>query len=634
DSTLYHRPLLLTLVNSVNTEDSDLELFFRELEKVAKNEIRDDLLKTAKEEIAQEFSNNAKFAFEELECVINADLVLKLEYKDILKYVLNARTPGKIEVLKIPGNRQELIFKLTTADKPFALIKIGDISGWLKDKLEGYEINESFENESYFSLINRDDSDINILMGSRSFYEGWDSNRPNIILFINIGVGSDAKKFVLQSVGRGVRIEPQKYQRKRLQNLLNAKVVEEQLFEKVKNLILPIESLFVFGTNAENLKEIIATLKAEKQDKNLGEVFILNPEAQKHTLLVPVYKTAERIFAEETDPQKYPISREDFDIASRFYEFLGDKIALAKYDCEVKVLEKTKESFTEKERYYDFNETNSLYEPELILDRIFDYLGVKSKEFDRFKQLENEIVHFKKVRFIDGDAKYKEIRQKIEAMKHYPEKKKEIDESYGNIPPEQYNKQLKLFEESCKYEVNKQEIKIKYLANHYYLPVIVSETEKIDYLKHIINVDSEKRFIEQLEEYLQKDNNVFKQFDWWMFSKLDQTLDEVVIPYYNPKENNIAKFKPDFIFWLQKGNEYTVLFVDPKGTEYTDGYRKIDGYSKIFETEENKESKIFSLNGLRISTKLLFKPQRGIASVLDNYKKYWFDNFADFATKI
>ncbi|HPC29860.1 MAG TPA: restriction endonuclease subunit R, partial [bacterium] len=102
----------------------------------------------------------------------------------------------------------------------------------------------------------------------------------------------------------------------------------------------------------------------------------------------------------------------------------------------------------------------------------------------------------------------------------------------------------------------------------------------------------------------------------------------------NPKENNIAKFKPDFIFWLQKGNEYTVLFVDPKGTEYTDGYRKIDGYSKIFETEENKESKIFSLNGLRISTKLLFKPQRGIASVLDNYKKYWFDNFADFATKI
>jgi type III restriction enzyme len=45
-------------------------------------------------------------------------------------------------------------------------------------------------------------------MGSRSFYEGWDSNRPNVANFINIGVGTDARKFILQSVGRGVRIEP------------------------------------------------------------------------------------------------------------------------------------------------------------------------------------------------------------------------------------------------------------------------------------------------------------------------------------------------------------------------------------------------------------------------------------------
>ena len=410
NSALYHRPLLLTLVNSVNVEDADLELFFRELEKVAKNEIRADLLNKAKQELVQEFSDHSTFEFEELDCVVNTELISKLDYKDILEYVLNAKTPGNIEVLKIPGNRNELIFRLMTAEKPFALIKIGDISGWLKDKLEGYEINESFENESYFRRINRDDSDINVLMGSRSFYEGWDSNRPNRLLFVNIGVGSDAKKFVLQSVGRGVRIEPQKYQRKRLQNLFNAKEVKEQLFEKVKNLILPIESLFVFGTNAENLKEIIKTLKEEKQDKNLGEAFILNPEAQKHLLLVPVYKNSERIFAEEKDPQKYPVSREDFNITSQFYGFIGDKIVLAKYDCEVKVLKKAKESFAEKERYYDFGERNSLFEPGLILGRIFDYLGVKSKEFEKFKEFENEIVHFKKVRFSDGE-KYEEINK-------------------------------------------------------------------------------------------------------------------------------------------------------------------------------------------------------------------------------
>jgi type III restriction enzyme len=633
NSSLYHHPLLLTLVNSVNVEEADLELFFRELEKIARNEIRADLLKKAKEELIQEFHDNATFVFEESECIINSDLISKLDYKDILKYILNARTPGKIEVLKIPGNRQELIFRLMTADKPFALIKIGDISGWLKDKLEGYEINESFENESYFRRINRDDSDINVLMGSRSFYEGWDSNRPNLLLFVNIGVGSDAKKFVLQSVGRGVRIEPQKYQRKRLQNLLNAKVVKEHLFEKVKNLILPIESLFVLGTNAENLKEIIKTLKEEKQDKNLGEAFILNPEAQKYPLLVPVYKIAERIFAEEKDPQKYPVSREDFDITSQFYEFLGDKVVVAKYDCEMKVLKKAEESFAEKERYYDFGERNSFFEPELILGRIFDYLGVKSKEFEKFKELENEIVHFKKVRFSDG-KKYEEIKRKIEEVRYYPEKERKLGKQYGKIPMKEFEKQMTLFKQMGNFEMKNQKINIKHLPNHYYLPVVVSETEKIDYLNHIINVNSEVKFIEQLEEYLTKPDNVFTQFDWWMFSKLDQTLDEVLIPYYNPKKNEIVNFNPDFIFWMQRGKQYLILFVDPKGTEHTEAYRKIDGYSKIFEHAGKKESKKFLHDGYVIKTKLLLKSKQGIAEVPENYRKYWFDNFVDFANKI
>jgi len=628
NNSLYHRPLLLTLVNSVDVEESDLELFFRELEKVAKNEIRADLLRKAKEELVQEFRDNAKFVFEELECVINADLVSKLDYKDILKYVLNANTPGKIEVLKIPGNRNELIFMLMTAEKPFALIKIGDISGWLKDKLEGYEINESFENESYFRQINRDDSDINVLMGSRSFYEGWDSNRPNIVLFVNIGVGSDAKKFVLQSVGRGVRIEPQKNKRKRILNLFNAipKEIDEELFDKVKQNVLPLESLFVFGTNAENLREIIATLKAEKQDKNLGEAFIVNPEREGKLLLIPVYRDSKRIFAEEKEPQKYPISSEDFGITSQFYGFLGDKIALAKYDCEVKVLKKTKESFEEKEKYYDFCERNSLFEPELILDRIFDYLGVKSKEFEKFKELENEIVHFKKVRFSDGN-KYEEIKRKIEEVRRYPERQKELDKQYGKIPRKEFERQMTLFEQAGNFEMKNQKIKIKYLANHYYLPVIVSETEKIDYLNHIINVDSEVRFIEQLEEYLANPNNIFSRFDWWMFSKLDQTLDEVFIPYYNPKENKIDHYHPDFIFWLQKDKQYIVLFVDPKGTSFATYQHKVDGYKRIF---ENKE---YSYNGQKILAKLLLYTD-SIAQIGEGYRKYWSDNFTDFAKKI
>ena len=248
-------------------------------------------------------------------------------------------------------------------------------------------------------------------------------------------------------------------------------------------------------------------------------------------------------------------------------------------------------------------------------------------------------MHFKKVRFSDGQ-KYGEIVKAIGKVKNYPlkeVKEKEIDANFEKTKNiEGYKQALRQLELDFSREVKYDSLKIKYLANHYYLPVIVSETEKIDYLNHIINVRSEVIFVEQLEEYLTKPDNLFTQFDWWMFSKLDQTLDEVLIPYYNPKENNIANFKPDFIFWAQKGKRYLILFVDPKGTEYADGYRKIDGYSRIFEIEkaDQKVCKDFSYNQLTINTKLLLKPRRGIAEVLENYRRYWFDNFDDFENKI
>ncbi|MGB9665550.1 MAG: restriction endonuclease subunit R, partial [Ignavibacteria bacterium] len=113
---------------------------------------------------------------------------------------------------------------------------------------------------------------------------------------------------------------------------------------------------------------------------------------------------------------------------------------------------------------------------------------------------------------------------------------------------------------------------------------------------------------------------------WWFFSKIDETLDEVYIPYYNPKTNRIDKFKPDFIFWLKKDNDYTILFVDPKGTEHTDGCRKIDGYQRIFENQDTPKN--FFDNGLNVQVKLFLKTSE-IAKVPDGYKMYWFDKLND-----
>jgi len=642
---LYHKPLLLTLVNSVNTDDSDLEIFFKEIEKIALGNGNKEILEKAKEEIIAELSSNeAKFEFEEKQLNQNLqEIIQNLNYSDILSYVFNSSTNGKIEVLKIPSNKQELIFKLATSDRPFALMKIGDITEWIKKKLNNYEIIEKFDNESIFRNINNNE-DISILMGSRSFYEGWDSNRPNIILFINIGKGTDAKKFVLQSIGRGVRIEPLPNKRKRAVYLYHNQEIDKDIFENIKDYIEPLESLFVFGTKADNLKEVVETLKQEKPEVLLGDLFEINPDVKDKDLLIPVYRDSDKIIIEENDVVKFPINANDYKMVRDYFNYIGEKVALIKYDCDVRVLNKIKEAFNgHKNDYFKVTKDQiKISNPHFLLQNIFKHFSNKAKEFQSFKKLDEEIIHFKRIN-ITAD-KLNSLREKIEKVKKAKDKdtlKKELKEKLQNneININEYTSEIENIATNIVKEIEtayypNDKLKIKYLANHYYIPIALSESEKADYIQHIIKYKSEVDFINELDRYLQNENNFFKEFDWWFFSKIDETLDEVYIPYYNPKTNRIDKFKPDLIFWLKKGNEYTILFIDPKGTEHTDGYRKIDGYSKIFEIGELKESKNFLYNGFNINTKLLLKSQRGIAEVLEDYKGYWFDNFDNFADKI
>lgn len=76
---LYHKSLLLTLVNSVNTEDADLKLFFRELEKIGKEEIEKDIFKTSINELWDELKHEPEFMFSKGSAFGNFFCLLTLE---------------------------------------------------------------------------------------------------------------------------------------------------------------------------------------------------------------------------------------------------------------------------------------------------------------------------------------------------------------------------------------------------------------------------------------------------------------------------------------------------------------------------------------------------------------------------
>ena len=622
---LYHNPLLLTIVNKVTDSESDLRLFFSELEKIAGGRIRLGLFAAAKEELIAEMQE-ARYLFMDEKLKIDRQDLDGITYDEVLRSVFNTQTQGQIEVLRIPGNQQELVFKMQTSSVPFALIRIGDVTNWVKEILQGYLMVERYDDASVFQGISDDNSPINILMGSRTFYEGWDSNRPNIILFVNMGVGKDSRKFVLQAAGRGVRIEPIENRRMRLQNLHTAHLLGDPgLYNKVKDDAAALETLFIYGTNAENLSSVIRSLRAEGKGKvfDLGMELAVNPDANRNLLLVPAYESTETPLSDTQG--KFPISQPDLDTVRNFLGHLGDKVLLMKFTCTPEILEKTRQQVATMASY---QEKRVIGNPEVIANRLLDYFSVKNEELGGFGKLgEHHIVHFRKIQFSGSVEEYETLKQRTKVIVKYPIKaqQKELARLFAAGDQKAYDKQKDLFDAANDFSIDNRMVHIKHLANHYYHPLLVANDDKVEYLAHIIRVSSEVEFVKTLEDNI----HAFSDFDWWMFSKLDETLDDVFIPYYNYGRNRLARFCPDFIFWMQKGQDYRILFVDPKGVQHSQYQHKADGYSKLF-GGVGKETRFPQAEhgGINVEVHLRFfggdKAQVG-----EGYRDYWADSIEE-----
>jgi type III restriction enzyme len=637
---VYHRPLLLTLVHSVNTADADLKLFFRELERIGKGETHHATWQAAKDELWEEFDQGLQLMYEGELLYADYALFQALELQDILQAVFNADSPGDIEVWVRPTNRQELAFKLKNAERPFALIKIGDISHWLKEELEGYDILEGFEDEGFFQRLNEPDSDINILMGSRSFYEGWDSNRPNVITFINIGMGTDARKFILQAIGRGVRIEPFAGTRKRMRSLYNAGDEHaKHLCPLIKDLVLPLETLCIFGTNRQALHSVISELELASGREETHEIALeLNYQAiEDRPLLIPTYREVDHTMIEEKHARKFPITGNELDLLTRYVDYLNDdRLLVALHGVtpwQVRLLARCLET---PEEYFSSRSARPYGRVDLAISRFFSYSQIAPMEMDRLKLLEDEINHFRHIKVVLEDiascqAKVKELENAIGRVQLHPylkelDKELQVKLEKNEIDLAEYTRRIREtgnIKPTEAFPTDNGVLQIKHIANHYYVPLILSESERIGYVRNIIRHKSEVSFVRDLEEILSNPDSDFNDLDWWLFSKIDENLDMIQIPYYDPNAGYYRKFSPDFVFWLQKGNDYSIVFVDPKGTTYSDYQHKVDGYRMIFENAQGKP-RVIPYNGLDVRVRLLLYTED--ASLLaKGYQHYWID---------
>ncbi len=604
----FYDPLMLVFTHSVNVKNSDAEIFFKTLARVIENDDESDFLK-AKEDLLEELMK-PEFLFsddkdKDYKVTVFKEGLKSMDFKGLKEEVFYANN-GHIEVIINPKNNQEIAFKLNTSDKVFCLIKIGDITEWICEKLKSVKVvgkNLSFKEESYFSQI--DKSSINILVGSRTFDTGWDSTRPSVILFLNIGLDDDAKKFVKQSFGRGVRIESVKNQRQRLAYL----EIDPSIKEALKPNAAMLETLFVVPTNPASLDAI---LKFQKESENRGESrgswreIKLEKTPIKHDLFVPCYRKEPTSILKIPENASFKMSGENFKDLKEYFNLMSEKHFILKHEIYDPKDYAQLKNMIQKAR---FKKVSTWHYKDL------DYMisEIKGKLYpnqkvpkDEFNALDSEkIVHFKRVKVKAG--KKEELVKKIQEVKEYAPLDKETlikKIAQGEIDPydTEKHKQDKTF------EVDGAEL-LK-LKEHYYTPLI--KAKNCDWLKHVVKVKSESDF---LEELLKITETLQENYDFWAFSKIDEHLDNLFIPYIN----NVAerRFFPDFIFWLQKGDTQIICFIDPKGITYADYEHKADAYKlfkdKIFNPKNNPHFKI----------KVVLKFYGDKDRVGDNYRDYW-----------
>ncbi|MGN8366321.1 DEAD/DEAH box helicase family protein [Helicobacter pylori] len=578
----FHDPLMLVFTHSVNVENSDAEIFFKTLARVIENNDGSDFLK-AKEDLLEELKN-PEFLFsddkdKDYKVKVFKESLNDMDFKGLKEEVFYASN-GHIEVIINPKNNQEIAFKLNTSDKVFCLIKIGDITEWICEKLKSVKVvskNLSFKEESYFSQI--DKSSINILVGSRTFDTGWDSTRPSVILFLNIGLDDDAKKLVKQSFGRGVRIESVKNQRQRLAYL----DIDEAIKEKLKPNAAMLETLFVIATKSESVKAIL-DLKEESSDPSWCEVE-LEKTPIKHDLFVPCYRKEQTNALKIPKSASFKMSEKNFKDLKEYFHLMSEKHFILKHEI---YNPKDYTLLKEMIQTAHFKKVSTWHYKDL------DYMisEIKGKLYpnqkvpkDEFNALDNEkIVHFKRVK-VRADKKEKLI-QTIQEVKEYAPLDKETLRTkiaQGEIDP--YDTEKHKQDRTFKVD----EVELLKLKEHYYTPLI--KAKNCDWLKHVVKVKSESDF---LEELLKITETLQENYDFWAFSKIDEHLDNLFIPYIDNATER--RFFPDFIFWLEKGGTQIICFIDPKGTEHTSGLRKADAYQlfkdKVFNPKNNPHLKI------------------------------------------
>jgi len=511
----------------------------------------------------------------------------RFELDDLYKKIFTGK--GRFSIYELKNAVGEFGLKIGENDY-FGVVNIGDVPGF-KRQLEkrGISVEQDAVSGSLFDTIKKENSTVNILIGSKKFIEGWDTWRVSSMGLLNIGKKQGPQ--IIQLFGRGIRLKGKGMSLKRSEE---------------KSPIQFLEMLNIYGIKADYLDKFLEAIRKEEVEFETIEIPVMPQHEDKWKNLYTLTKDEEKMFEEEEVLKLELDDRIYFtiDLSPKLSMYLGKE---RKYTDE----ERRGISITAAQAT---SEVQEMKLPEDIIDLLnWERIWDEVCNFRITKGYWNLILHREGLRNILLSDRYKiltlpetfELKTLNDVMqveeiamliiKKYIErfyrKYAKLFETknlrYGSV-----GKQLALFafekpgnKYSYTVQIDKREKnlieKIKKLArdldsllreetkilpriyfdNHLYVPILL-HSKKINRISPSGLVESEKEFIFGLKQYLRKNKDKFSRIEIYLLRNYPKSG----VGFFN-----LSGFYPDFIMWVKSNRKQFMIFIDPKGLEHTKG---------------------------------------------------------------
>ena len=529
-------------------------------------------------------------------------------YQDMLSLIFNSSISGaQLHLDNLKGKDGEIGLRIGNGDY-FGIINVGDSNTLAKRcEAEGIStITKDYTERSLFATINKPESSLNVLIGSKKFTEGWSSWRVSTMGLLNVGKSEGSQ--IIQLFGRGVRLKGYKHSLKRTSKL-DSSLTPPSVPRYIQNL----ETLHIFGIKADYMDEFKKYLEEEglpTNDSDFKEfdipiMPIVNLSAKKLKYLrVKEGKDFKREEVVKIVPDMLPYTPVTLDYYPKIQAMRSQKSVLDDIDCvrnEGK-LSAQHLAFVDWNQVYfaliDFKNEHSWYNLNLSVEIIKEiafktdwyklFIPQPDLEFTDFKRcvtLWQEVLTALLKGYVEkayNNAKSKWMSNNVEVAyldASHPNFEaeykivihKDLEDFYGKIEELKNALANNEFSKTIQVAQTPNAFDALYIAGHLYQPLLYLDEKRYKHpeIGNLIEIkpvqlnQGERDFVCDIQRYF--DNNPEFFADKKLF--LLRNKSKKGIGFFDA-----TGFYPDFIVWVIVGEHQYVSFVDPKGISHINGF--------------------------------------------------------------